>query len=160
MSLRRLTERLSDVGAVAMLAMSALTVADILMKNFLKRPIKGAFEFVELLLVVTIFFGIAEIFRSDTNIAVDIVDQLSGRSVGRALNTIGAAASLFFLLLLSWAMINPALDTVRYPQWSQELGLPLWLNWVPIVIGMAVTIVCSAAASIAYLRGFDPKDSR
>ena len=78
--LKRLTQFLSDIAALAIAAMALLTVADIVTKNAFNRPIKGTFEIVELLLVLVVFFGVAEVFRSDSNICVDIADQCSAQN--------------------------------------------------------------------------------
>ena len=66
---KRMTQFLSDFAALAIAAMALLTIADIVMKNAFNRPIKGTFEIVELLLVLVVFFGLAEVFRSDATSA-------------------------------------------------------------------------------------------
>ena len=58
--LKRLTQWLSDLAAVAIACMIFITIADIAIKNLFNRPIKGTFELVELLLVFAVFFGFAE----------------------------------------------------------------------------------------------------
>jgi TRAP-type transport system small permease protein len=150
LQLKRLTHGLSNVAAMAIAAMILLTIADVLMKSFFNRPIKGTFELVELLLVFVVFFGIAEVFRADGNICVDVVDHALGARGRAALQAFGALSSLAFLLLVGWAMIGSAWDTVDYPQWTQEIGIPLYAYWVPILIGTALSIV--AAAAVGWMR--------
>ncbi len=148
--LKRVTQSLSDVAAVAIAGIILVTIADVLMKNLFNRPIRGAFELVEFLLVCVVFFGFAEVFRSDANICVDVVDHAVGPRGRAALQAFGAAASFGFLLLLMWAMIAPAWDTVTYPQWTQEIGIPLYAYWIPILAGIALAIV--AAATVCWMR--------
>lgn len=141
--LLRLTRSLSDVAALAIFAMILLTIADVLMKNLFNRPVTGVFELVEFLMVIAVFFGMPEVFRSHSNICVDVVDHLvkdRGRTVIR---TFGALASLFFLLILGWAMLGPAWDTVVYPQSTQEVGIPMFAYWLPILAGTALTIIAT-----------------
>lgn len=145
--LQQLTLGLSDVAALATAAMILITIADILMKNIFNRPIHGTFELVEFLLVCIVFFGIAEVFRSSSNICVDIVDQLLSAGTVTACKVFSALSCVFFLVLIGWAMIGPAWDTVTYPQWTQELGIPLYAYWIPILAGTGLAIIAAAAAS-------------
>ena len=158
--LKRLTQWLSDAAAVAIAAMIFLTIADIGMKNLFNRPIKGTFELVELLLVFTVFLGFAEVFRSDSNICVDVADQMLSPKHAAVLKIIGGFASLVFLALMGWAMLGPAMDTVTYPQWTQETGIPLYAYWAPILAGTALAIVASGAAVWLQLKSHRAKVER
>ncbi|MFL6799292.1 MAG: TRAP transporter small permease [Xanthobacteraceae bacterium] len=158
--LKRLTQWLSDLAAIAIAAMILLTIADIAMKNLFKHPIKGTFELVELLLVFVVFFGFAEVFRSDSNISVDVADQMLGAKGTAVLRAIGAFASLVFLLLMGWAMLGPAMDTLTYPQWTQELGIPLYAYWAPILAGTALAIIASAGIVVLQIRSDGAKGER
>ena len=144
--LKRLTQFLSDIAALAIAAMALLTVADTVTKNAFNRPIKGTFEIVELLLVLVVFFGVAEVFRSGSNICVDIADQMLSPKLTAALKMVGAFASLVFLVLMGFAMIGPAMDTVIFPQWTQETGIPLYAYWTPILAGTAIAIIAAAVS--------------
>ena len=150
--LRRLINSLSDIAALAIAGMIFLTIADVLMKNVFHRPIAGVFEIVELLLVVAVFFGLPEVFRTGANICVDVVDHMVGPAARHILHLIGAGVSLGFLLLLGWAMIAPAWDTVAYPQNTQEAGIPVFAYWIPILTGTALTIIATAVVCWSLLR--------
>ena len=141
---KRLTQLLSDIAALAIAAMAFLTIADIVMKNVFNRPIKGTFEIVELLLVFVVFFGVVEVFRSDGNICVDLADQVLSPKRTSVLKAVGMFASLVFLALMGFAMIGPAMDTVIYPQWTQETGIPLYAYWAPILAGTALATIAAA----------------
>lgn len=150
--LKHLTRWASDVAAAAIAAMAVLTVADILMKNALNRPIKGTFELVELLLTIVVFLGIAEVFRSDGNVCVDVADQVLSPRRLAWLKILGAFAALGFLLLMGWAMLAPAMDTVAYPQYTQETGISLAVYWLPILAGTALAVIAAAALAWTLIR--------
>jgi TRAP-type C4-dicarboxylate transport system permease small subunit len=143
---------MSDAAAIAVAAMTFLTIADILMKNLFHRPISGTFEVVELALVFAVFLGIPEIFRAQTNIVVDIVDHLFRPAVVRAFRIAGTLAALCFLVLLAWAVWAPAWDTVDFPQYTQEAGISLTVFWIPILIGIALSILCTIAVLMRQIR--------
>ena len=158
--LKRLTQFLSDLAAIAIAAITLLTIADILMKNVFKKPNRGTFELVELLLVFVVFFGFAEVFRSDGNICVDVADQILSTKRTAVLKLFGALASLILLLLMGWAMIGPAMDTVTYPQKTQETGIPLYVYWAPILAGTALAVVASSVVVWLQLKPGALKDER
>lgn len=141
--LPQLTRRFSDVAALALVAMMLLTIADIVMKNLFHRPLSGTFELVEFLMVISVFFGMPEVFRSQSNICVDLIDHLVNICTQAAIRIFGALSSLLFLLILAWAMLGPAWDTVAYPQNTQEIGIPLFAYWVPILLGTALMIAAT-----------------
>ncbi len=137
----------SALAGVALLAMVLALVADVAMANLFRRPIAGTFDFVEATLVVLVFLGFPATFLRGGHIAVDIVDHfVSPRTLGR-LKLAASVATLVFLLFLAWQMVHPALDAWRFGERKQELGLPLWVLWVPMIAG----IVLSAVALVAVL---------
>jgi TRAP-type C4-dicarboxylate transport system permease small subunit len=150
--LHRLTSRLSDAAAVAVAVMTFLTIADIVMKNLFHRPVSGTFELVELALVFAVFLGMPEIFRAQTNIVVDIVDHLCRPAVVKGFKIAGALVTLCFLVLLGWAVCAPAWDTVDFPQYTQEAGVSLTVFWIPILAGIALSILCTIAVVVRLLR--------
>jgi TRAP-type C4-dicarboxylate transport system permease small subunit len=156
--LPRLTKRLSDVAALALVAMIFLTIADVLMKNVFHRPINGVFELVEFLMVIAVFFGVPEVFRSRSNICVDVADHLVTGKTQAAIRTFSSLASLFFLLILGWAMLAPAWDTIVYPQNTQEIGLPMYAYWFPILAGTALTIVATVRVGWLLVLGDAAED--
>ena len=152
--LKRVTQGSCEVAMLAVLGIILVTLADVLMENLFHRPVKGAFELVELLLGFVVFFGIADVFRSEANICVDVIDHAVGSRGRSVLQAFGAFSSFTFLLILGWAMIGPAWDTVTYPQWTQEIGIPLYAFWVPILIGTALAII--AAVTVCWRRFWLP----
>jgi TRAP-type transport system small permease protein len=148
--LKRVTQASSDIATLAVIGIILVTLGDVLMENLFHRPVKGAFELVELLLGVVVFFGIADVFRSEANICVDVIDHAVGPRGRSVLQTVGTLFSFVFLLILGWAMIGPAWDTVAYPQWTQEIGIPLYAFWAPILAGTALAII--AAGTVCWNR--------
>jgi len=137
---------LSAVAAVAVVTMMLVSLADIAVRNALGVPIRGAFDLVELSLVICIFFGLPEVFATNRNIVVDVVDHFAGTVVTRKLHLFSTIVVGLFLLLLLYAMIEPGLDTIRYPEHKQETGLPTWLYWLPIFAGTVLSLAESIRA--------------
>jgi TRAP-type transport system small permease protein len=142
-----ITRASSLLAAVALVVMVVALVVDVAMSNLFRRPIIGMFDLVESTLVVLVFMGFPATFLRGGHIAVDVVDHfVSPKTVDR-LKWLAAAVSLLFLVFLAWQMVGPALDAFRFGERKQELGLPLWALWIPMILG----IVLSAVALLAVL---------
>ena len=61
------------IGLVALTFMMALTVADVLMRYCFRAPIPGASELTELMLVIIVFFAVADTHSVKGHVAVDLV---------------------------------------------------------------------------------------
>lgn len=129
------------ISALALVAMMLATVSDVFMANMFRRPIIGTFDLVETTLVLMVFLGFPATFRDNSHIAVDVVDLLASPATLARLKLLGKLCSLIFLGFLAWQMIEPAHDAFKYGERKQELGLPLYLLWVPMIFGIAVSAV-------------------
>lgn len=126
----------SAAAAIALVAMMLVTVADVAMANLFKRPIIGAYDMVESTLILSVFLGIPATFQRGGNIVVDVVDLFVSRTMVDRLKRLAQIATLVFLVLLFYNMVVPALDAYRFGGRKQELGLPLWVFWVPMLLGV------------------------
>ena len=136
---QRATSVLASIAAVAVAAMGILTIADVLSNNLLRAPIRGVFDLVEFTLVVTVFFGLPDVFRREAHIVVDVVDHLVPRWRD-PLRRFARYVTFGFLALLLVAMWTPFTDTIRYPEHKQETGLPTWSFWIVILAGCLASI--------------------
>jgi TRAP-type C4-dicarboxylate transport system permease small subunit len=153
----RIVKGTSFAAAIALIAMMLTTVADVAMATLFKRPIVGAYDMVEAMLVVSVFLGIPATFLRNGNIVVDVVDFLVAEATVRRLKRLAQFLTLLFLVLLLWNMITPALDAYRFGDRKQELGLRLWVLWLPILLGVLMSAI---AVLVALLRGSHRDDSR
>jgi TRAP-type C4-dicarboxylate transport system permease small subunit len=85
-----------------LLAMMLLTVVDVVGRFILKRPVPGAFEVTELMLLVLIFAGLPLVSYSEEHAVMDFVDRVVGAGALRALQRAVHVACAAFLGLLAW----------------------------------------------------------
>ena len=102
----RRVEALLGVAASAILfAMMVLTFVDVVARYLFSRPVRGAFEVTELMLVVLIFAGLPLVSYADEHAAMDFIDRLlspRGQRVLLAAVHVICAAVLFLLAWLVW----------------------------------------------------------
>ena len=153
----RIIKATSVAAAIALIAMMLTTVADVAMATVFKRPIIGAYDMVEAMLVISVFLGIPATFLRNGNIVVDVVDFFVTRETVRRLKQLAQFLTLVFLVLLFWNMITPALDAYKFGDKKQELGLPLWVLWLPILVGVLISAI---AVLTSLVRGTPRVDGR
>jgi tripartite ATP-independent transporter DctM subunit len=63
----------NTIGAVIIFIMVGMTFTDVIMRYVFSRPIDGALEMVEVMLIVAVFFTIAHTYNQKGHVAVDLI---------------------------------------------------------------------------------------
>jgi TRAP-type C4-dicarboxylate transport system permease small subunit len=84
--------------------MMTLTFVDVVARYVFNRPLRGAFEVTELLLVVLIFGGLPLVSHADEHVTMDFIDKLLGRwrELWQRIVQALCAAIMFLLTWLVW----------------------------------------------------------
>jgi TRAP-type C4-dicarboxylate transport system permease small subunit len=125
-------------------AMMLITVADVSSRALFNAPITGAYDLVQLFLVGTVFLSIPDVFLRQENIAIDFVDHIAGRTAVDLLKVFANLAGLVFLAVLSWRMIAPALDSMRFHETSPDLSIPMIVHWSLMIAGIVLALPAAA----------------
>lgn len=127
---------LGGAASIILLAMMLLTVADVVGRYLFNRPVRGAFEVTELMMVVLIFAGLPLVSYSDEHAVMDFVDRLLGPAgrlaLWRAVQVLCAA----FMLLLAWLLWLKAARISAYRDTTDVLRIP----YGPFVYLMAIMV--------------------
>jgi TRAP-type C4-dicarboxylate transport system permease small subunit len=99
---RRADAALGVAASAILFAMMVLTVVDVVARYVFNRPLAGAFEVTELLLLVLIFAGLPLVSYADEQVTMDFIDRLlPARGQGglaRGVHVVSAA----IMGLLAW----------------------------------------------------------
>jgi TRAP-type C4-dicarboxylate transport system permease small subunit len=135
---------LGVVASAILLAMMLLTVVDVVARYVFSRPLRGAFEITELMLLVLIFAGLPLVSFADEHAVMDFIDRLLGpRGQGcleRAVQLVNAS----FMFLLTWLVWRKADRIWAYRDATDVLRIV----YGPFVYFMAVTL---ALACVIHL---------
>ena len=99
---RRAEGILGVAASAILLAMMLLTFVDVVARYVFNRPVRGAFEVTELMLLVLIFAGLPLVSFTDEHAVMDFVDRVLGPRAQRRLVRLVHAASAAFMFLLAW----------------------------------------------------------
>ena len=134
---KRHADSLLGVAASAiLLAMMFLTVVDVVARYVFSRPVRGAFEVTELMLLVLIFAGLPLVSFTDEHAVMDFIDRVLGAGARRGLQRLVQAVSAAFMFLLAWLVWLKA-DRVWAYRDSTDV---LRIVYGPFVYFMAITL--------------------
>jgi TRAP-type C4-dicarboxylate transport system permease small subunit len=127
---------LGVVASAILLAMMFLTVTDVVARYAFNRPLRGAFEVTELMLLVLIFAGLPLVSFSDEHATMDFIDRLLGPRAQRSLEALVQLVNAAFMFLLTWLVWLKA-DRIWGYRDSTDV---LRIVYGPFVYFMAVTL--------------------
>lgn len=140
---------LTRVAAIFLLAMVAINVVDVGLREGINAPIFGTHEIVVLMLAAVAFLAIPEVFLRDQHITIELIDQVLPNHVIGWLRAFGSLCALVFVALLAWHMVQPALDYIEFDEISMDLQLPLIWQATLILTGIGAAVI---AAFVLMLR--------
>ena len=141
---RRADALLGVVASAILFAMMVLTVVDVVARYVFSRPLRGAFEVTELMLLVLIFAGLPLVSFSDEHATMDFIDRILGPRSQRWLERAVQLTNAAFMFLLMWLMWGKA-DRIWAYRDSTDV---LRIVYGPFVYFMAVTL---ALAGLIHL---------
>ena len=127
---------LGVVASVILLAMMVLTVVDVVARYVFSRPVRGAFEVTELMLLVLIFAGLPLVSFADEHAVMDFIDRVLRPRAQRALEGLVQAVCAATMFLLAWQVWIKANRIWAYRDSTDVLRIV----YGPFVYFMAVSI--------------------
>ena len=133
---RRADAVLGVAASAILMAMMCLTFVDVVARYVFNRPLRGAFEVTELMLLVLIFAGLPLVSHADEHVTMDFIDRwLTGRvRVWHERFIHGLVAALMFFM--SWQVVIKAIRISSYHDATDVLRI----LYGPFVYFMAAMI--------------------
>jgi TRAP-type transport system small permease protein len=137
---RRVEVVLGIAASVILFAMMLLTFVDVVARYVFSRPLRGAFEVTELMLVVLIFAGLPLVSFSDEHALMDFIDRILAPRAQRLLERAVQLVCAAVMLLLAWLIWLKANRIAAYGDATDVLRI----LYGPFVYFMALTIGITA----------------
>ena len=132
---------LTRVAAIFLLAMVAINVIDVGLRETFNAPIFGTHEIVVFMLAAVAFLAIPEVFLRDQHITIELIDQIIPDRAVHWLRAFGTLCGLFYVGLLAWHMVEPAKDYIEFNEISMDLQIP-WIWQASLIFtGIAVAVI-------------------
>jgi TRAP-type C4-dicarboxylate transport system permease small subunit len=141
---RRVEALLGVAASIILLAMMVLTTVDVVARYVFNRPLRGAFEVTELLLLVLIFAGLPLVSFTIEHAVMDFSDRVLGRRALRGLQGGVELVSAVLMFGLAWLVWGKADRIWAYRDATDVLRI----LYGPFVYFMALTL---ALAGLIHL---------
>lgn len=116
---------LEIASTMLLFVMMALTFVDVIGRYVFTAPIFGANEMIQFLLAMTIFAGLGLINARDDHIVVELFDDRFRRLGPRAYRIVIQTGSIVAMGLITFVLLESALDSMRVGSRTVVLEWPL-----------------------------------
>ncbi|MBN1849664.1 MAG: TRAP transporter small permease [Deltaproteobacteria bacterium] len=139
MRIINLLSRIMNMVAGGILAaMMVLTVSDVFLRYFFKRPILGATEITESLMVCLAFFGLAWCAAQRSHLKVDLVMSIFSSRTQAVSDALTGLAGLVMVALITWRNFTEAIAIQELNIVSSLIKIPAFPFYYVIALGCAV----------------------
>lgn len=147
---RRADAALGVAASVILFCMMTLTFIDVIARYLLNRPIRGAFEITELMLLVLIFAGLPLVSHADEHVTMDFIDRLLLSRARLGLQRIVHLVCAAVMAFMTWQVLVKAGTIARYGDATDVLRIV----YGPFVYFMAAMIALTGVIHVVKL--FEP----
>ncbi|MGM7679141.1 TRAP transporter small permease subunit [Microbacterium sp. A94] len=126
-----------------------LLTAEVLSRVFFDQPIRGLFEYMQLLVVLIAFLGLAEAERNGDHIRVTILTERMPRkatAVVRVFAMLVSALIVLWMTVMSYIELSKSLGRGEYA--AGLVNLPVWPARIVIVVGLAALFLMYVTRTI------------
>ncbi len=133
-----LGNKMSYLGSAALFLMMLLTTADVTGRYLFNKPILGAFELTEFLVLILIFSFLANAQAAKTHVSVDLLLGRLPKKWQTVVRSLNHAVCLGLMGLFVWMSALRSMELKEYAEASSNLGIPKYPFAAFVVIGFAV----------------------
>lgn len=153
--IRRLVE---TVIALLLLAMVALTFADVIGRRILGKPIYGSNDITEHLMALVVFAGLPLVTAAGAHLTIDLLDKLMAKPWMAWWRAVIATVLVATLAMMAWLFVRHGVNATQISEVSQALRIPRGALYFFMALSCALSAM--AALTIAVSGPMvDPKDA-
>ena len=149
--LRRLSTYLAYLGSFSLFIMMCLTIADVVGRKF-NRPILGAFELTEFLVLVLIFSFLAYAQAHKAHINVDLFMMFIPEKFKNFIELFNHITCLAIMILITWTGFEKAVEVMEAGEASPNLNVPSYPFVFFLVLGCAVMCIEFIRDIVAHVK--------
>lgn len=151
---RRLGELGSWLAGASLLLMMLIGAIDIIGTKAFDRPLPGALETTEALMVLGVFLALAQTQARRQHIAVDLVTRRLGAGPRHVLDLFAQILTLGVFVLLAWQGWVLGLTSLEIREYASGIvQFPLYPSKLALAVGATLMVLQSVMDVLAAVRG-------
>lgn len=153
--LRRLCVASAAVGGVLLIGIGLLTLLSVAGRVLFSHPIQGDVETVQLACAVGLACFLPYTQWQGGNIIVDFFTTRASKDAQRRLDALGALLLGLVAALVCWRTAAGSLAAYENGETSMLIGIPIWIPYLLMAPGLALTALVSFFIAWRRLTGGD-----
>jgi TRAP-type C4-dicarboxylate transport system permease small subunit len=129
---------MNRVATVALFCMMFLTIADVFLRKVFSRSILGTVEVTEFLMLILVFFALAQTEALNGHVKVDLVMGRFSERTQAAVDVITQVICFLLFGLFTWSALVYSEKMREAAEVSQDLWLPIYPFVYVVVAGCAI----------------------
>ena len=150
-ALDALATALALAGGVLLIAVSLLTAVSVLGRWLVDAPLVGDIELIQLGVATAIALFLPYCQLRSAHLVVDFFTARSSGRVQQRLDRWGSCAAGIVFLVLAWRAAVSVAELRAAGETTMVLGIPLWLPYSAMVLGLALAGVVGVLALRRHL---------
>ena len=138
--IRDISVTINRIGVGFLAVMMFMTGVDVVMRYIFNRPISGAYELTELMMVILVFFGLAYTQMEKEHVAVDLVYTRFAPKMKTIANCVSYFLCMGLFVIMTWQSIKQAQSKWNSGLVTGTLGIPLWPFY--LITAMGCLVMC------------------
>jgi len=123
---KKVSRIFSYAGAFFIVALTVLIALDVVMRYFFNRPMLGAHELCEYMLLLSFFLFLTDCWNVDTHVRMDIVYARTSKGVRRTCDVIIGIVGALLFAGMAWKIFCELVYAVGSHEVSSELHMSIW----------------------------------
>jgi len=149
----RIVVLVERAAGASLAAVALLVFVAVVMRATLSINVPDHFDFSRYLQGIAICWGLAVATYRNAHILVDVVWEISGKTVRRAIDLFASSVSLAFMLAFAWMLVERFPMVQRAHQLTSDLKLPVWPFYAVAAAGIVAAAVVGLIRLIELVRG-------
>ena len=152
-ALARICRYMAYFGGCLLLATTPVTLASVLSRYFLNKPLMGDFEIVQTAVAACIACFLPYCQLHGDNIIVDFFTNGASERSKSWMDGLGAVLLATMMLLLGWRGIIGGVSIYQNGETTMLMGIPVWIAYAAIVPGFLLTCLVASLGALRSVRG-------
>ena len=149
--INRISSGLAGISGIAILIITLIVTADVVMRYLLNRPLLFAGETCEFLLALIIFAGFAYTFQKGGHIRIDLITRRLPSRLRYRMRMATFGTAIIYLIVLTWQIFLFIKECYSFNRASTVLLFPIWIPQLSMLIGALALLFVVLLAMIEYL---------
>ncbi|MFC1580863.1 TRAP transporter small permease [Thermodesulfobacteriota bacterium] len=121
-----LSRLMSHVSSLILFLMMILTILDVVLRKMASKSILGTVELTEFMLVILVFFALAQTETLDGHVKVDLIMSRFSKRVQSIMDMITQFVCFILSLLITWSSLDYSEKMRLSEEVTQDLLIPIY----------------------------------